>query len=63
MEEKVVAESLFKGKKENYPGSVKEMFADTLLGRQDRVLLHCTFLSIQFSLNTNVHCFCSFARP
>jgi hypothetical protein len=33
MEEKVVAESLFKGKKENYPGSVKEMFTDTLLGR------------------------------
>lgn len=32
MEEKVVAESLFKGKKENYPGSIKEMFVDSRLG-------------------------------
>lgn len=32
MEEKVVAESLFKGMKENYPGSIKEMFVDSRLG-------------------------------
>lgn len=33
MEEKVEAESLFKGKKASYPDSVKLMFTDSRLGK------------------------------
>lgn len=43
MEEKVVAESLFKGKKENYPGSIKEMFVDSRLENTQQNMLWSTF--------------------
>ncbi|XP_078337010.1 unconventional myosin-Ic-like isoform X3 [Crassostrea virginica] len=43
LEQKVVAESLFKGKKENYAGSVKEMFVDSRLESSHQNMVWSTF--------------------
>ncbi|XP_061162606.1 unconventional myosin-Ic-like [Saccostrea echinata] len=43
MEEKVVAESLFRGKKESYSKSVEEMFAETRLDSTQEEMLCTTF--------------------
>ncbi|KAK3084998.1 hypothetical protein FSP39_022632 [Pinctada imbricata] len=54
MEQKVIAESLFRGKKESYPESIRELFVDSRLNEHQQSLISSVFDSKVKDMNEKV---------